>query len=113
MTAATSLVIVGLVLAVIGAGVALRARSQPRPAVDPLAVASHVDGPVDSFDDVLERAHAAFRATDSALRIGVAVIVAGLLLAGIGAYLGSDARALGADVGGSGTSDRARVGGSW
>ena len=109
MTAATSLVIVGLVLAVLGAAVAVRARLQPRPAADPLAVAS----PVDSFDDALERVQAAFRATDSGLRTGVAVIVTGLVLAGIGAYLGSDARALGADVGGSGTSDRARVGGSW
>ena len=54
-----------------------------------------------------------FRSIDRRVRIGVAVAIAGLLLAGVGAYLGSDARALGADVGGSGTNDSARVGGSW
>jgi hypothetical protein len=39
--------------------------------------------------------------------------VVGLLVAGVGAWLGSDARAMGADVGGSGTGDHARVGGTW
>jgi hypothetical protein len=41
------------------------------------------------------------------------VAVVGLLVAGIGAYLGSDARALGTDVGGSGTSNHSRIGGTW
>jgi hypothetical protein len=109
MSAATLLLLFGLVVALAGVGVALRARLTARPAGNVLTV----DAPIDSFDDLLERAQAAYRATDSGLRAGVGLVVVGVLLAGVGAYLDSDARALGADVGGSGTSDRARVGGTW
>jgi hypothetical protein len=109
MSASSILVVLGLVVALAGVVLAFRARAKAGPA----ATLAPAGAPVDGFDDVLERAEAAFRATDAGLRTGVAAVVVGLLLAGVGAYLGSDARALGADVGGSGTSDRARVGGSW
>ena len=96
-------------MALLGAGLALRARLQARSAAHALSTGV----PVDGFEDVLERVQSAYRATDAALRSAVAVMAVGILLAVVGAYLGSDARALGADVGGSGTTDRARVGGSW
>ena len=105
--------VLGFVLTLAGVGVwvavAVRARVRARPATDVL----RAETPIDGFDDVLERVQFAFRATDSRLRTGVALVLVGLLLAGVGAYLDSDARALGADVGGSGTTDRARVGGTW
>jgi hypothetical protein len=109
MSAATVLIALGLVVAGLGAALALRSCLQAAPTSDPRATAA----PIHDVEDLFERAQAAFRATDDALRIGVAMAVVGLLLAGVGAYLSSDARALGADVGGSGTSDRARVGGTW
>ena len=109
MSAATTLMVIGLVMSLLGAGIALRARLQARSAAHALSTGV----PVDGFEDVLERVQSAYHATDAALRTAVAVMVVGVLLAVVGAYLSSDARALGADVGGSGTSDRARVGGSW
>jgi hypothetical protein len=109
MSAASVLIVLGLVIAGLGAALALRSRLLTARTADPLATAA----PIHDFDDVLERAQTAFRATDDALRIGVVMAVVGLLLAGVGAYLTSDAQALGTDVGGSGTSDRARVGGTW
>jgi hypothetical protein len=108
MAAATALMVLGFVLALVGVAVAVRARFQAGPAADVL----RAETPIDGFDDVLERVQVAFRATDSGLRAGVALVVVGLLLAGAGAYLDSDARALGADVG-SGKTDHARVGGTW
>ena len=69
--------------------------------------------PVNDMDDVLERVAETYHSVDRGLRTGVIVAVVGLLVAGVGAWLGSDARALGTDVGGSGTNDHARVGGSW
>jgi hypothetical protein len=109
MSAASVLMVLGFALTLVGVGVAARARLQARPATD----VPRAETPIDGFDDVLERVQVAFRATDSGLRAGVALVVAGLLLAGVGAYLDSDARALGADVGGRGTTDHARVGGTW
>ncbi len=109
MSAATTLMVIGLLMALLGAGLALRARVQARSAAHALSTGV----PVDGFEDVLERVQSAYSATDAALRSAVAVMAVGILLAVVGAYLGSDARALGADVGGSGTTDQARVGGSW
>jgi len=109
MSAATALLVVGLVVALIGVGLALRPRLAGRPAMGGVPDS----GPVDEVGDVLERVASAFHAVDRGLRTGVIVAVVGLLVAGIGAYLGSDARALGADVGGSGTGNHARIGGTW
>ena len=109
MSAATILLVIGVLMALLGMALALRARLQARSAAHALSTGV----PVDGFDDVLERIQSAYRATDAALRSAVAVTAVGVLLAAVGAYLGSDARALGADIGGSGTTDRARVGGSW
>ena len=109
MSAATTLMVIGLLMALLGVGLALRARLQARSAAHALSTG----GPVDGFEDVLERVQSAYRATDAALRGAMASWSWESLLAVVGAYLGSDARALGADVGGSGTTDRARVGGSW
>lgn len=109
MSAATVMMLVGLVGALVGVGVAVRAGLQGRPVTAGVAD----DTPVEDVADALARVSDTFRSTDRALRIGVVVAAGGLLLAGIGAYLGSDARALGADVGGSGSSDNARVGGTW
>ena len=107
MSAATALILFGLLVAAAGAGGALMAHYRPdasrtRVVDDELVLASDFEG--------MARA---FRSIDRNIRLGVAVTIAGLLVAGVGAYLGSDARALGADVGGSGTNDSARVGGSW
>ncbi len=107
MSASTALILVGLLIAAAGAGGALLAHYQPdrtRPGAvgDELALATDFEG--------MARA---LHAIDRRIKIGVGVAVGGLLLAGIGAYLGSDARALGADVGGGGSNDNARVGGSW
>ncbi len=106
---ATALMLVGLVVALVGIALVVRARTRVAPVGAALSSGEAIDG----FDDVLERAQAAYRATDASLRTGVLVAVAGLLLAVVGAYLGSDARALSTDLGGSGTSDKARVGGTW
>jgi len=109
MSAATVLMVVGLVVALVGIGLVVRVRSQVAHVGATLSSGEAIDG----FDDVLERAQTAYRATDASLRTGVLVAVAGLLLAVVGAYLGSDARSLGTDIGGSGSSDKARVGGTW
>jgi hypothetical protein len=109
MSTATTLMIIGVLIALLGAALGFRARLQARSAAHALSTGA----PVDDFDDVLERIQTAYRTTDAALRSAVALMVVGVLIAGVGAYLGSSARALGADVGGSGTTDRARVGGSW
>ena len=107
MSAATVLIVVGFLLLITGVGVALLARFRPGPV-------GHVFAPEDvvvaaGFEEMAR----VFRSIDQRIKIGVGVAVAGLLLAGLGAYLGSDARALGADVGGGGSNDNARVGGSW
>ncbi len=109
MSAGTALLVVGLVVALIGVGLALRPRLAGRPAM----VGVPDDDPIHDVGDALERVAEAFHAVDRGLRTGVIVAVVGLVVAGIGAYLGSDARALGADVGGSGTNDHARIGGTW
>jgi hypothetical protein len=109
MTTGTVLLVIGLVVALIGVGLALRSHLAGRPAM----VAVPDSGPIDEVGDVLERVANTFHAVDRGLRTGVIVAVVGLLVAGIGAYLGSDARALGTDVGGSGTSNHARIGGTW
>ena len=101
--------VIGLVVALLGVVLALRAHIRIRPALAGIPD----DAPVDDVADVLERVARAFRATDRGIRSGVAMAVVGLLVAGLGAYLVSGTRALGADVGGSGTDDNARVGGSW
>jgi hypothetical protein len=109
MSAGTALLVVGLVVALIGVGLALRPRLAGRPAM----VGVPDDGPIHDVGDALERVAETFHAVDRGLRTGVIVAVVGLVVAGIGAYLGSDARALGADVGGTGTNDHARIGGTW
>jgi hypothetical protein len=109
MSAATALILIGLVVALVGVGIALRSRLLGRPAMVGVPDAT----PVNDVADALERVSEAFHATDKGLRTGVALGIVGLLVAGFGAYLGSDARALSADVGGSGTNDSARIGGSW
>lgn len=109
MSAGTALIVIGLVVALVGVGLALRPRLAGRPAMAGVPDST----PVDGVDDALERVATTFHAVDKGLRTGVLVAVVGLLVAGLGAYLGSDARALGTDVGGSGTNDKARVGGSW
>jgi len=109
MSAGTALIVIGLVVALLGVGLALRPRLAGRP-----AMAGATDtSPIDDVDDAFARVATTFQAVDKGLRTGVIVAVAGLLIAGLGAYLGSDARALGTDVGGSGSNDKARVGGSW
>ena len=109
MSAGTALLAIGLVIAAIGVGLALRTRLAGRPAM----VGTPDAAPIHDVSDVLEQAADAFRSVDRGLRLGVSVAALGLLVAGIGAYLGSDARALSTDVGGGGTSDHARIGGSW
>ena len=109
MSAGTALVVIGLVIALLGVGLALRPRLAGRPAMVGIPDSS----PIDDVEDALERVSSTFHAVDKGLRTGVIVAVVGLLVAGLGAYLGSDARALGTDVGGSGTNDKARVGGTW
>jgi hypothetical protein len=109
MSAGTALLVVGLVVALIGVGLALRRRLAGRPAM----VGVPDTGPIDDVNDVFERVAETYHSVDRGLRTGVIVAVVGLLVAGIGAYLGSDARALGTDVGGSGTSNHARIGGTW
>jgi hypothetical protein len=109
VTAGTALILIGLVVGLVGVGIALRSRLLGRPAMVGVPDAT----PVDDVADALERVSEAFHATDKGLRTGVAVAVVGILVAGFGAYLSSDARALSADVGGKGTSNSARIGGSW
>ena len=109
MSAGTALLVVGLVVALIGVGLALRPRLAGRPAM----VGVSDDCPIHDVGEALERVAETFHGVDRGLRTGVIVAVVGLVVAGIGAYLGSDARALGADVGGTGTNDHARIGGTW
>ena len=109
MSLGTALLVVGLVVALIGVGLALRPRLAGRPAM----VGVPDTRTIDEVGDVLERVYSTIHAVDRGLRTGVIVAVVGLLVAGVGAYLGSDARALGTDVGGSGTSNHARIGGTW
>src|SRR4051812_42758404 len=109
MSTGTVLIVIGLAVALVGVGFALVPVLQGRPALSGVPD----DTPVHEVADVLAHAGDVVRRTDRDVRAGVAVAVVGLLLAGIGAWLGSDARALGTDVGGSGSSDRARVGGTW
>jgi hypothetical protein len=109
MSAATALLAIGLVVALVGVGLALRPRLAGRPAM----TGAPADDPIHDVGDALERVAETFHALDRGLRTGVLVAVVGLVVAGIGAYLGSDARALGADVGGSGTNAHARIGGTW
>ncbi len=106
MSAGTALIVFGLVVAL--AGVALAALSY-RPRSEDAVLAPDEMVLATGFEQVSQ----AFHRVDKGVRTGVAVAVVGLLVAGAGAYLGSDARALGADVGGSGTSDHNRVGGTW
>jgi hypothetical protein len=98
--------VIGLVVALVGVGLAaLSYRHHSKDAVftqEELVLAT-------GFEQVSQ----SFHRIDKGVRSGVALAVVGLLVAGVGAYLGSDARALGADVGGSGTSDHNRIGGSW
>lgn len=100
--------VAGLVVALAGVALVVRARLRAQPV---LAQATY-DAPVDDLADLLDRVGQVFRATDRALRMGVVVAVVGLLVAGVGAWLVSDMRAFGADVGG-GSSDREQVGGTW
>jgi hypothetical protein len=109
MSAGAALIVIGLLVAVIGVGLALRPHFAGRPAMAGVPDAA----PIHDVGDALEQASEAFHAVDRGVRTGVAVAVVGLLVAGVGAWLGSDARAMGADVGGSGTGDHARVGGTW
>ena len=101
--------VAGLVVALAGVAIVVRARLRARPVL----VEATYDAPVDDLADLLDRAGQVFRATDRALRLGVAVTVVGLLVAGVGAWLVSDMRAFGADVGGGASSDREQVGGTW
>lgn len=109
MSAASALMVIGLVVAAVGVMLVVRARARAVPVATALSAGEAIDG----LDDVLASAQSAYRATDASLRIGVMVTVTGLVLAVVGAYLGSDARALSTDLGGSGTSNKARVGGTW
>ena len=102
MSAATALVLVGLVVALAGVGVALWAHLR---APEPAGFAPEDVVVAHGFEQLAD----AVRRIDARVRLGVV----GLLVAGLGAYVGSDARALGADLGGGGTSDKARVGGTW
>jgi len=106
MSAATALMLIGLVVALAGVGVAVWARLR---APEPAGLAPEDVVVAHGFEQLAD----AVRRIDARVRLGVVVAVVGLLVAGLGAYLGSDARALGADIGGGGTSDKARVGGTW
>jgi hypothetical protein len=109
MSAGTALLLIGLVVALVGVGLALRPRLQGRPAL----VGAPDTAPIDDVRGALEEVASTFHSIDRGVRTGVAVAVVGLLIAGLGAFLGSDARALGTDVGGSGSGDKARIGGTW
>jgi hypothetical protein len=106
MSAGTALMVIGLVVALVGVGLAAASYRPPSAdavfAPDEMVVAT-------GFEQLSQ----VFHRIDKGVRSGVAVAVVGLLVAGVGAYLGSDARALGADVGGTGTGDHNRIGGSW
>jgi hypothetical protein len=109
VSAATALLVIGLVVALVGVVLALL----PRLAGRPVLVGMPDAEPIDDVHDALAEVSRSYHAVDRGVRIGVLVAVVGLVVAGLGAYLGSDARTLGTDVGGSGGGDHARVGGTW